>query len=69
MDFVRQAAVGDELKRAARIEGISWACISRRIGIPYPRLLRLLNGQRIAQPSELRRIAHLLRVRPKGLAS
>lgn len=60
MDFLEQAKLGDELKRAAHMKEISLATLSRLTGVPYSRLLRLLLGHRKPRPYELERIAELV---------
>ena len=60
MDPQHQYKIGDGLKAVARLSGVSLAALARRSSIPYPRLLRLLNGQRRFRPGELSRIAGLL---------
>lgn len=58
-----QEAKGRLIRRAAWSTGISLRRLAQDARIPYPRMLRLVAGERRAKPGELELVCELLRRR------
>ena len=64
MDVMPEEVVR-EVRRHARIDGISLAMLSRRCGVPYERLQRLLRRQRKPRVEETEQILAAVGLAPE----